>query len=243
MYQFKEDCNQTQFFWWPKKLIKNKNWAILPAASKAIWPVIASHCNQKGTSFPGERTIGILAGRTDKKVRAGISGLNDFPDFRVEYYNTMYGRRSKKFHVELSQRNVKGSAFPFHKLLLESGVWRELKPSAQALYPVMRCFGFFDLDMYQEFEIIDEEVSDFDEVYKNREFDYCHAHKDILAELAGVGRKSIYRALDDLIQCSLLEQINFETYRIFLRMREGVIYKRSYLNQKIIDAYRHELQK
>ena len=221
MYQFKENFDHTQFFWWPKKLIQDKNWAILPAASKAIWPVIACYCNKNGLAFPGEQTIAVLAGRTDKKVRDGISNLKDFPDFSVEYYNTRDGRRSKKFHVELPASSVKGNAFPFHKHLLESGAWRELKPSAQALYPVMRCFGFFDLDMYQEFENMDEDVGDFDEIYRNRKFDFCHAHKDILAESAGISRKSLYRALHNLAQTSLVDKINFETYRVFLRMKDG----------------------
>lgn len=242
MYEFKDGCDQKHFFWWPKKVIENKNWAMLPAASKAIWPVIACHCDKKGSAFPGERRIGILAGRSDKYVRAGISGLKAFPGFKVEDYNTLHGRRSKKFHIELPPKN-NNDCFPFFKFLLDSGAWRELNPSAQALYPVMRYFGFFDLDFYNEMENDSVEVSDLAELYKNRKFDYCHAEKKTMIEFSGIGERSIYRAICSLTELPLIEQIDYETYRIFLHSKDHLFFKRSYLNQKIIDAYRHVLQK
>lgn len=240
MYQFKETCDQKQFFWWPKKLIENKNWAMLPAVSKAVWPVIASYCNQKGVAFPGERTIAILAGYSAKQTRLGIGGLEGFPGFEMNYYHTKNGRRSKKFHIELPSKNNNDS-FPFYKFLLESGAWCELKPSAQALYPVMRYFSFFDLDFYSEIEGFDAEPGEFNEIYKNRKFDYCHARKDFMAELSGLNTRSIYRSLIDLEENSLIEKVDFETWKIFLLTKDFTIFKRSYLNQKIIDAYRHEL--
>ena len=216
MYQFKENCNQKQFFWWPKRLIKNKNWALLPAASKAAWPVIACFCNQEGVAFPGERTIGILSGRSDKQVRAGIKGLEAFPDFEMNYYTTKRGRRSKRFYLKLPSRNVNGSSFPFYKYVLDSGVWRELKPSAQALYPVMKYFSFFDIDTYNEMENGEAEYNEFDEIYKNRKCDYCHADKNVMVELAGITVRSISSALNDLERNSLIELIDHEAWRIFL---------------------------
>ena len=129
MYQFKEGINRTVFFWWDKKLIKNKNWAILPKSSKAVFPVIACHCNENGKAFPGERTIAILSGRTDKIVREGIRELENFPGFEVDQYVTKRGRKAKKFDIKFPKRIEKGQAFPFHKFIIEGGNWSLLVPT------------------------------------------------------------------------------------------------------------------
>lgn len=99
LWHFSEDLNENQFFLWDKKLIENKNWAILLKSSKAVFPVIAAHCNQKGVSFPGEKVISALCGRDEKTVREGILYLENFPGFRWEYCTTKRGRRSKKFFL------------------------------------------------------------------------------------------------------------------------------------------------
>jgi hypothetical protein len=51
-YQFKDEINETNFFWWDKKLIADKVWSELPPASKSVFPVIACHCNKRGVAFP-----------------------------------------------------------------------------------------------------------------------------------------------------------------------------------------------
>ena len=146
MYQFKEVINQINFFWWDKKLIKNKNWAELSKASKAVFPVIACHCNKKGIAFPSEETISALCGRTEKTVREGVKGLLGFPNFKWNHYITSRGHHSKEFHLRIPNPGEKGRCFPFYKWIIESGIWQNLKPTAQALYPVMRNFAFFDIE-------------------------------------------------------------------------------------------------
>jgi hypothetical protein len=147
MYQFKEEINSRQFFWWHKKLIKNMNWALLPKSSKAVFPVIACHANEKGEAFPSEQTIAILGGVSDKIAREGIRGLEEFPGFKLNYYISKRGKRAKKYSLKLLSNDDRGSAFPFFKFILEAGIWREMIPSAKALYPVMRFFGFFDIHL------------------------------------------------------------------------------------------------
>ncbi len=244
MYQFKEELNYRVFFWFDKLLIKNMNWALLPKASKAIFPVIGCHCNKHGIAFPGERTIAILSGRTDKKVREGIRGLEDFPGFRVSDYITSRGRRAKEYFIKIPSTDENGRKFPFHKLVLECGNWRELKPTAQALYPVMRCFGFFDIHWYVDVDDIDSEVNDFEEVYRNRKYDYCTADPDVLAQFAGISKKSIKSALDDLARNFLIEPSgryydDTPLFKVYLQPFR--IYTREFLNKKIIKSYQHEM--
>ena len=70
-----------------------------------------------------------------------------------------------------------------------------MRPSAKALYPVMRYFGYFSIDDYAELEYGEPCDEDFKEVYPYREFDFCEAEIGILAKYAGIHRNSIKSAL------------------------------------------------
>jgi hypothetical protein len=242
MYQFKEPCNSTQFFWWNKKLIENLNWALLPKSSKAVFPVIACHANEKGVAFPGERTIAIFAGVSDKVVREGIRKLEGFPGIEWDYYLSKRGRRAKSFKVKLPPANFRGSAFPFFKFILEAGLWREIRPSAKALYPVMRYFGYFDIGLYAQIEDLEIYEGDYDEVYPARKFDICEAELGVLAAYAGIHRNSLNSALRNLESDSLIEPINHYSWKVFLRSKDNKILKRDYLNKKIMRSYKHILR-
>lgn len=245
MYKFKEEFNRNIFFWWEKKLIENKNWALLPKPAKAIFPVIASHCDKQGRAFPGERTIAILSGRTDKMVREGIRQLQDFPPVKVNHYITKKGRRAKRFHVKLPNQPDRGTAFPFHRMIIDGGNWSLLKPTARALYPVMRYFGYFDIDLHMEIDDPDgvAEYTDFEEVYKGRDCDYCEAERGLLAELAGISPRSMREALQDLKRHDLVaaippNEMGISGWKVFLYPPR--YYKRAYLNQKTLETYRNE---
>ncbi len=230
MYHYHENLNQDQHFWFDKKLIENMNWAMLPKASKAIFPVIASHCNSNGLSFPGERTIAILAGRTDKIVREGIQGLAGFPGFKIGFYTTRRGKKGKRFHLTMPPKE-KGRSFPFHKQIIEGGNWSLLKPSAASLYPVMRYFGYYDE--------LDYDVTAFDNyTFTDRSHDFCEAETLLMAKYAGITRNSIYRALDNLESHFLIERAdrgNGSEWKVFLRPPK--YYKRDFLNEKTMSVY------
>ena len=190
MYQFKEGMNTRQHFWFDKKLIENMNWAMLPKSSKAVYPVIASYCNRAGIAFPGEEAIAALCGRTEKVVREGIRGLDGFPGFDFEYYTTKRGRRAKRYLLSFPRRE-KGRSFPFHKEIIEGGNWSLLKPTAMALYPVMRHFGYCD----------DEQEPTDDSIFIDfigRDCDFCRAETNLLAKYSGISRSSISEALNSL---------------------------------------------
>ena len=179
--------NQTNFFKWDKGLIINKKWALLPKAAKSIFPAIAVHCNAKGKCYPTQKTIADLSGRTEKTVWAGIKGLaeNEFSELKVSKVK-MQGMQWPGNHYYLKFPST--NYFPFYKSLIDDGKWRQLKPSAQALYPVMRCLG--------------------DDLSFDEEYDYCRERKKVLADYAGISRTSIQAALRSLESANLIKPID-----------------------------------
>jgi len=217
------------------------NWAMLPKSSKAVFPVIACHCDQKGRAFPGEKTIAALAGVTDKVAREGIKNLDGFPNFAWSNYLTRRGKRGKKFFLNLPSSSKNGKAFPFHRFIFDSGIWSELMPTAKALYPVMRHFLYFDLENYVNYmwerQEIDLEPDEFfeGEEFKQRKFEICEAEPGILIEYAGIHRNSLKSALNNLEHNCLLEPDDESVaWRVFFRSKDNTIFKRKYLNRKLM---------
>jgi len=245
MFLYSEDLARNSFFWFEKHLIRNLNWAALPKASKAIYPVIRSHCNKVGDAWPGEETISTLCGRTEKIVRSGIRGLEKFPGIRVESYMTRRGRRSKRFSCKIPGY-AKGELFPFHKDIILGAHWAELKPTAQALYPVMRCFGYNSVYEYQYNDIEDtgeEGYVEYDENngwlnFKDREYDFCEAEPRVLCEYAHISVRSYREAIEELKKVDLLK-IN-EEGKFMVYLHPPTMYKREWLNKKIIEKRRGE---
>jgi hypothetical protein len=239
MYQFKEDWDSKGHFWFDKQLIENKNWANMTQAGKSVFPVIASHRNNlTGEAFPCERTIAILAGRSDKIVRNGIRDLEDMPGIEFKHYITRKGRKSKKFFID-KPPNEKGRAFPFYKAVLETGIWSRMKPTAQALYPVMLHFGYYDPDIYSTIEDDSSSIEDPIDFFPNRKWDICDADLDILSSYAGITQRSIKAALLNLESVKMIESDNklSRGWKVFIRPK--AYYKRDFLNSEIADKYRH----
>jgi len=233
LYQFQEDFSRTQRFNFRKKLIENMNWGCLSTAAQAVWPVIACYANRDtGICFPGEFTIRALSGIMEKYVRKGIHGLAGFPGFSWQHYTAKTGRRSKKFCLDLPANHIEKETFPFFKCVLESGVWSQLLPTGRALYPVMRYFGYFDIESYMELEEGDYEAKDFNEIFESRTWDICEAEKIVMAEYAGIDRRSVNAALTDLERCGLVERFSDRIgWKVYIKNK--VFFHRSYLNKKL----------
>lgn len=116
-----------------------------------------------------------------------------------------------------------------------------LSPSGKALYPVMRNFSYFDINEYLYFEELDGKGPiDFDEIYPQRKYDFCDAEKCVMAEYAGISRRSINNALESLKTCNLIEKklyfdgpyIKVPGWKVFLR-DNGYIFKRWFLNSRL----------
>jgi len=236
MYYFSEDLNNKIFFRFDKNLIKNKIWASLPKSAKSVLPVIGVHCDEKGIAFPSEETIAILSGHTSKTVRDGIKALEDMPGFEVKFYITKRGRRAKSYKISLPPKQEKGLMLPFHKQIILGGNWLRSTSSAKALYLSMRYFAYFDYDEYTFNE--DRETSEFDEIFPNREYEYCEAERDILAEHAGISIRTMRGALTSLKDNDLIEPAVLDSRRIWkVFLRPSRYFKRDYLNELVQKRY------
>lgn len=236
IYLFKEDLNDV-FFRFDKDLIRRKIWARLPQASKGIYPVIGVHCNAQGIAKPSELTIAILAGVTEKTVRTGINGLLGLPGFRRDRYVTVRGHRAYSYSIRPPPRE-KGRVFFFHKRIIAGGIWLHLKPTAQALYPVLRHFAYSDWFDYEDGESSQEYIEQLSE-YGERPYDLADAEMDVLAEYSGISVTSVHVALESLEKHFLvkrdLDDDGLRRWQIFFKPVE--FYRREYLNEKIAKRY------
>jgi hypothetical protein len=63
-----------------------------------------------------------------------------------------------------------------------------------------------------------------------------------MADLAGISRRSVATALNDLEMNFLIEPIgSYCGWKVFLKSRDDMIWKRSYLHEKIRASYKHIL--
>jgi hypothetical protein len=225
MYQFKDEINYTNFFRFNKVLVTQRLWASLPKASKSVYPVILVHCDARGTAFPGQETIAILSGRTEKTVREGIKGLEGFPDFEAYQVLTGRGHWSYRYKINITP-DEKGRSFSLYKCLFESGYWSKLSSCAHSLYIVMRTFSFFDGYLYCELENLDDyegyEVDKLIEkgIYQERNYDFVNAEVDVLAEFAGISSaQGFLDAINSLKENHLIEPTEsidgLDTWKIF----------------------------
>jgi hypothetical protein len=238
LYQFKDEIDLDGHFWFDKKLIENYNWAILQKASKSVYPVICSFMNDQGLAFPGERTIACLAGRTDATTRKGLNGLQGLPNFKLLKYKTKTGNWSKRFEIE-KPNGEQGSSFPVFKQIFEGGNWGMATPTGQALYIVMLAFSKADDE-----ELLvqcDEHDVGFIDAFRKREYGICELDGYTLAEYAGITRRSINPALENLQSVSLLDIYDANSWKVYLRPPS--IYKRAFLNKHLMKKYRYELNR
>jgi hypothetical protein len=228
MYHFKSEIDWSLFFRFDRKWIEDENWARISPAAKSIFPVIARHCNEGGDAYPGQEAIAALSGRTSKTIRAGIRALEGFPGFACDPYTTKRGVRAIRYRLQLPDKRERGRTFFFKHVIIDGGIWRELKPAAQALYPVMRYFGRYD---YWEDE---NEVDDFDERYANREWELCNADNGQLAKHAGIDRHTVADAMKSLKENFLIEPHvdgnGQKAWKVFIK--PAYTWKASYLNKR-----------
>ena len=231
MFHFPNDINWNIFFRFDKRLIENMNWAHISQAAKAIFPVIACHCNEKGLAFPGEETIAALSGLTAKSVRKGVHDLEGFPGYDWQYYLTKRGKRGKRFYITLPPKGEKGRSIFFCRGVMDCGAWSELKPTAKALYTVMRYYSRYYVD---EDESIKDDF-DFLEHYQNRDCELCGAEVGQLSKYAGISRRSFSEAIKSLEENYLIEAhvdgCGEKLWKVYLYPQTYC--KASYLNQKL----------
>ena len=105
----------------------------------------------------------------------------------------------------------------------------------------MRNFSYFDFEGYlnylSESPGLDLGTSEFfeDDEFKQRKFEICEAEPVILAKFAGIHRNSLGSALKNLEYNCLIEPDDESGgWRVFLRSKNNTIFKRDYLNKKLM---------
>jgi hypothetical protein len=157
-----------------------------------------------------------------------MKGLKVLRSFKNEKYVTARGLRAYKYYIKPPPQE-KGASFFFYKQIITGGNWLHLKPSAKALYPVLKHFSYYDhMEHNQELQSLD---------YRERQFDYTEAEIDVMAEYAGLSEKSVREALEELEKHYLIEEIFWGVWKVFLKPLEG--YLSDHLNEIVADRYKY----
>lgn len=214
----------------------NSIWRGLPLSTKSIYPVIGCHTNNAGVAFPSQQTIADLCGCTAKTVREGIQGLLKIPWVELKSRITSRGAMQKLYTIKPADDETK--CFSFYKSILESGIWRELSiqyksKAAHAVYCTCLAYAFFDYELYAELELDhDYDPTNFwNDDYADRDYDFLAAELDIIAYKSGVSPPTARKAIQALIDNSLLYEIpDMEPQTWKIKRKYPVYYDRDYLN-------------
>ncbi len=232
IYKFPETLNKDSMFWIPKSIILNGHWAELSASAKSVFLVIASLCNKNNKAWPSDVTIGILCGRSHPSVSKGTINLAE--KWSKWFKKEKNPRGKKSYKVKLTEEK-EDSGFPFYSYVLFSGVWSKLKSTTHALYLVMRCLAYWNLDIYERLEDENYDLDpdfDPDQLYKDRKYDLfpdINYTKKQLAELAGINENSINKALQELENNWLIKTVD-GGWLIYLRTKDLQYHKSEDLN-------------
>jgi len=212
---FPDDVRGELFIRIKGSYFKDGTWKNWPKSTKAIVPVIMKHSNTNGYSFPGQTRIAIYSGLTEKSVREGLSRLKNFQDFGIKKEFSPRGRIKNNYWFQPVSKNEKGAVFISHAFF-NGGNWARLSPSAKAIYPVLKYFCYWDYDLYEE---MGESSSNFDEVYKDRKYDFLSTGPEAIAELSGVSKGSLPSAFRSLEKHYFMEHIGMvdgrKTWKLF----------------------------
>ena len=235
MFSFSEDLRSNLFMKIPRSYIESGAWKNLSRASKAIYPVIYKHTNSKGSAFPSELTIAILAGVTEKTVREGLGGLDSFPGFKRSKYITPRGRFAYRYQLESCKKSVK--IFSISHAFFNGGNWSRLSPAAKAIYLVLKHFGWWDAEIINH-SLSSDEV--FGSQYSDREYDLITSGRQAVSELSGISYRSIesaYQSLEDnyFIESFLHEIDGMETWKIYTQ--PPITFEPDFLNAEAKNRY------
>jgi hypothetical protein len=228
--------DESVMFTFSKKHIEGYRWAMLPLASKAVYPILCSYRNKKGIAFPDKSTIGCLANLSEKTVRGGLKALIDDGWIKTETYLTRYGNKGYKYFIPKTI-TARGAWFPFHNEILTSGAWFMTSPSAKALYPVIRCYTEFD---YEDSMLEEADYTEF----SKRQWEYCRLpdKTNEILKLAGISYNSFKPALASLREVELIGDYDDDgRLKVFLRPPNH--YKRAYLNDEIRKKFSWKLKR
>lgn len=233
---FQQMYNKTRIFKFPSvdeinmeqyvclhKLRKNFHLS-LPAI--AVYPVLCVNADFEQNNWfqISQENIAKMAGISINTVSKGIKELEDV-ELLERKKQTDGKRHFYVYRIEFIRKGdiqeARGDYFTFHKCIIDSGVWADLKPRAKALYLAMRSKAEFSVAFYLEIEYPDiyfghykdklevmSNILDHGEGYRNRKWDLCMEPLSKLCELGDISRSNLTEPLNQLMHHRLIEHLD-----------------------------------
>jgi hypothetical protein len=222
-----DELNRDKFVVFPKDLLDYG----LSLAALAVYPVLCSRADFKEDKpFQlSQDNIAFLAGVSVKVVRKALDRLEEAELLTREKVTegTRHFYMYKVFFIRkpmLGEKEHKGNKVYFHTCIIDSGVWARLRPSAKALYLVMRTKAVQDLDLYSSIESDvggnTYESMEYDEYIRQRKWDVCPLSLAELCRLLYINPTAIQPALAELEhhRLRLIERVG-EWIKVYLKPR------------------------
>ena len=238
-FQWSDNFNNSLFSRIPREIIELGYWAKLPLNSKAIYPPILKHVNkERGLAFPSIRTLAILSGVTEKTAGKGVNGLNGLPGFKKVRKMSKRGHTAYHYLINEPIRDSRNTIWFSHSYI-NGGNWSQLTQTAKAFLPVLKFFAFCDIEPYCEMEGIEYTPIEHTEIYRNRKYDFMDAEEAYICELAGISKKSLPSAYDNLIKHHIIEPLGLyedrKVWKVFVKPTQH--YNRDWLNSELKKRY------
>ncbi len=222
-YEFPKvsDIDLNRFFFFPK--FGEDFFMSLP--SIAIYPVLCLQSDFEENNWfqISQKNIAIMAGISVNTVAKGIKDLEERllnkEPFLEKQKQKQGTRNYYVYRVNYNRKddieNYRGEYFTFHKCIVESGVWADLKPRAKALYLSMRMSARFDPELYVEIEDLglDTDSNEFWELhtdgnYRNRKWDVCYTSIAELCRKVNISSINLGMVLEQLKNHRLIERVD-----------------------------------
>ncbi len=193
--------------------------------SIAIYPVLCLQSDFEENNWfqISQKNIAIMAGISVNTVAKGIEDLEEL-SWEEEPYLEKKKETKGQLHyyvyrVQFIRKNdikkFKGGYFAFHKCIVDSGVWANLKSRAKALYLSMRMSAHFDVELYVDIEDLDldYESSEIEEFYsgseyRNRLWDVCDTTLAELCRNVNISPINLRTVIEQLENHRLIERVD-----------------------------------
>ncbi len=229
-----EEINLTKHFYFPKIIRPGS----LSLKALAIYPVLCLQADFENDDWfqISQENIAKRSGLSVSTVIKAIEELSNcivseepLLEKKITNKGSIRFYRYKMFFIRKNMlKDWENRFFVFHQCILDSSVWRDLKPRAKALYLAMRQQARFDKDLYFELQELDDllciEEFNFQDDYRNRKWDLCSDSITGLCFLTGISASGIQEVIKQLEYHRLLERIG-SAFKVYLqpKIRQKVI--------------------
>ena len=228
-----------------RKIILKGEWARWPRPSQAVWPVLNAFSIGRNWAFPTQDTIGCLCNICEPKVAEGIHGLLVANVIQLKRLIWPSGNQGWQYKPVTPTHNPKitGQDFRVFSSVVFGGNWRQLTPTAKALYITLLGLGKWDVNQSN----IAADVEDYYSMsieYGERAFDTVHDNTKTICHYAGIATRSFQSAFDSLdCACLAKEVCTNAGYAINVYIRPPYKFKKSFLEKQIAVGNKRKGQK